>query len=252
MSKLARVIALLRLLGLELLWPLPGRRNIRRVQQIVQRAALSVIHLPSHLRRVQVILPLTLGQATGVVKVARHNAPAILRQAAQLGVGVAYLLPLGRLQTRHGFGACNHPLPLLRGHAVQLRQPVVHTLLHLRIKLPEAGFLLQVTLLLGQRLILVRRHPLLQMRPWTHLSVTSTACILPVLEALTVLSAPILLILLTPALGLIRAAGLLLLLLRTLLLLLRALLILLLLIPILLLRALLGLLLLIASCCRCC
>ena len=56
-----------------------------------------------------------------------------------------------------------YPLPLLRRHGIQLRQPFTHALLGWLRKLAESGLALQRLLLLLERKATVLVHPLSQM-----------------------------------------------------------------------------------------
>jgi hypothetical protein len=55
------------------------------------------------------------------------------------------------------------PPPLVRRHAIELCQPVLHSLLRLRGKIPKTGLIRKRPLLIGKRQVAMTIHPLGQM-----------------------------------------------------------------------------------------
>ena len=80
-------------------------------------------------------------------------------QAGKLLHAAANLLTLLRRESFHGLGAVKETLPLLRGHAVELGEPVAHALLDRRRQLVEARLMLECALLVRRGELAVAVHP---------------------------------------------------------------------------------------------
>lgn len=91
------------------------------------------------------------------------GAAAVLRQGAKLKHRAANLLALRGSKVLHRLIALQNAVSLLRGHAVQLAQPIAHSLLRLGGKLVKSGLTLKRALLLRNRQVAVTAHPLGEM-----------------------------------------------------------------------------------------
>jgi hypothetical protein len=92
-----------------------------------------------------------------------NHLPPVGWQASKLRHRSAHLLPLLGIQVLHLFRPLQHMGALLRIHGIQLRQPISYPLLRLRRELVESGLVLQRSLLILGRKILMAFHPLRQM-----------------------------------------------------------------------------------------
>jgi len=116
--------------------------------------------LAAELGRVEVGLTLGVGHVTEGAEGAGDEAATILGECAEVAESTADLLPLGRGETLHGLGVGEGVLALLGVHGIELGKPVVHALLDVGLKLTETRLGLQGVLLLVEREITVRLHPL--------------------------------------------------------------------------------------------
>lgn len=91
---------------------------------------------------------------------ARNEGAAVWREGAELGHGSAELLALGLGHTLDGFIALDDAVALFWRHLVETVEVLLNTLLLLRRELVEAGFLLELLLLLLWGEVVVVLDPL--------------------------------------------------------------------------------------------
>lgn len=105
-------------------------------------------------------LTLRLGHLAKITEGSCDQAATVFGETAKLLHGPADLLTLRRREMRHGFVVLDDAAALLGRHVVKLGEAVEHALLCLGGKVAEAGFLLQGSLLIGERQIAMTVHPL--------------------------------------------------------------------------------------------
>jgi hypothetical protein len=140
-----------------------GERGVRLGrEQIAEGVALGVRELRTE----------TIGTDDSLTLFGRHGAQiddgtgnhlaAVARHAGKALHGCTILLPLRCGHSLQCLVAFEQAIALLRGHTVELDQPVTVALLHLRGQIVEAGFTFEIVKLLLDGLALVVLHPLLE------------------------------------------------------------------------------------------